>query len=311
MSIRAKKIWRNGRLVDWEDATVHISSHAISYGTSWFEGIRCYKTRRGPEVFRLREHVERLFDSCKIYRTEIPFSPEEIEQAILDTISGNGFEACYIRPLVLRGVGTLDLSPQGAQVETFVFAWEWGDFLGAEAKELGVDVCTSSWARVAPNTIPALSKAAGNYLSSALIKMEAVQGGYAEGIALDTKGVVSEGSGENLFLVRDEVVYTPEVTQAILPGITRSAVIQLTRELGIEVAERAIPREMLYLADELFFTGTAAEVTPVRSVDKIPTKCAGRGPITTRIQKAFFEITEGRQEDRFGWMTPVGARQRA
>jgi branched-chain amino acid aminotransferase len=304
--VSAEKVWKNGKLIDWEDATVHVASHALHYGTSWFEGIRCYKTSRGPEVFRLDDHIQRLFNSCKIYRTNIPFSEFEIHQAILETIRGNRFQECYIRPLVMRGWGTLMVNPLSAPVDVLLMAWKWGKYLGEEAIEQGVDVGTASWMRAAPNTLPSMAKAGGNYLNGGLVKMEAAHRGYAEGIALDTQGYVSEGSGENIFMVHKGRAMTPPLGSSILPGITRDSVIRLLRELGIETVEQQIPREMLYLAEEIFLTGTAAEVTPVCSVDGIVLGSRrGRGPVTTRLQKAFFDYVEGRVEDRFGWMTSV------
>jgi branched-chain amino acid aminotransferase len=302
---KSKKIWKNGEFIDWEKATLHVTSHALHYGTAWFEGIRCYKTSRGSEVFRLPEHVERLLNSCKIYRTEVPFSQEELNQAILETIRVNELEHCYIRPLIIRAAGSMGLNPLNIPVECFVMVWEWGRYLGEEAMEEGVDVCVSSWFRAAPNTFPTMAKAAGNYISSALIKMEAVLDGFAEGVALDAQGFVSEGSGENIVLIRDETLYTPPVNSSILPGITRASVITLARERGYTVIEQAIPREMLYLADEIFLTGTAAEVTPIRSVDHIQVGQGKRGPITARIQQDFFDYVEGKVDDRHDWMTLV------
>ncbi len=303
--MRADKIWKNGALIDWDDARIHVMSHALHYGTSWFEGIRCYDTQRGPEVFRLQEHVHRLFNSCKIYRTEIPFSHQQIVDGILETIRANRFEACYIRPLVIRGHGSIGVNPLDAPVEVFLLVWQWGKYLGEEALENGVDVCTSSWVRAAPNTFPSLAKAGGNYLNGGLIKMEAAVDGFSEGIALDVNGYVSEGSGENVFLVYQERVLTPPMGASILCGITRHSAITLLRERGVEVVEEQIPREMLYLADEIFFTGTAAEVTPVRSVDRIQVGKGSRGPITTRLQEDFFDYVQGRVPDRHGWMTVV------
>lgn len=302
---RAKKIWQDGRLVDWEKATVHVLSHALHYGSSWFEGIRCYGTPRGPEVFRLDEHVRRLFQSCRIYQTAIPFTKEQIRDAILDTIRANGFEQCYIRPLVFRGLGSLGVDFSQAEVNVIVAAWEWAPYLGTSAIDEGVDVCVSSWNRPAPNTYPTLSKAGGNYLNSALIKMEAASRGFVEGIALDSFGLISEGSGENLFLVMDGVLHTPADDRAILHGITRDSVLTLAREFGYEVRESTIPREMLYVADELFFTGTAVEVTPIRSVDGVAVGEGTPGPVTARIQQAFYNVVQGREADSRGWMTPV------
>ncbi len=306
MPIRESKyIWFNGEMVPWEKATVHVMTHALHYGSSVFEGIRAYETPQGAAIFRLREHIRRLFDSCRIYRMDPPFTPEQVFEACRAVVRENGLQNAYIRPLVWRGYGEMGLNPLRSPVEVMVAAMEWGAYLGAEGLENGVDVHVSSWQRVAPNTLPAMAKAGGNYLSSQLIVMEAVRNGYAEGIALDVHGWLSEGSGENLFLIRDGIIYTPPVTAALLPGITRDAVITLAQQLGYEVREQNLPREMLYLADELFFTGTAAEVTPIRSVDKLPVGSGKRGPITTAIQKAFFGLFSGETEDRWGWLTPV------
>ncbi len=303
--LRSKKVWRNGEFVDWESATVHVMTHALHYGSSWFEGIRCYKTRRGSEVFRLREHVRRLFDSCKIYRVELPFSEAAFCDAILQTVEINELEQCYIRPLVFRGFGSMGVNPLPAPIDACIMVWQWGRYLGDEALENGVDLCVSSWQRAAPNTFPTMAKAGGNYLNGGLIKMEATTRGFAEGIALDTQGFVSEGSGENLFIVRDGKLLTPPLSCSILPGITRNSVITLARDAGYDVQEQAIPREMLYLADELFLTGTAAEVTPIRSVDGITIGKGRRGPVTGAIQTAFFDYVEGKVDDRYGWMTAV------
>ena len=306
MPIRESKyIWFNGEMVPWEKATVHVMTHALHYGSSVFEGIRAYETPQGTAIFRLREHIRRLFDSCRIYRMDPPFTPDQVFEACRAVVRENGLKNAYIRPLVWRGYGEMGLNPLRSPVEVMVAAMEWGAYLGAEGLEHGVDVHVSSWQRVAPNTLPAMAKAGGNYLSSQLIVMEAARNGYAEGIALDVHGWLSEGSGENLFLIRDGVLYTPPVTAALLPGITRDAVIILAQQLGYEVREQNLPREMLYLADELFFTGTAAEVTPIRSVDKLPVGSGKRGPITTAIQKAFFGLFSGETEDRWGWLTPV------
>ncbi len=303
--LRSKKIWRNGEFVDWEEATVHVMSHALHYGTSWFEGIRCYKNARGSEVFRLCEHVNRLFDSCKIYRTEIPLTPPEICDAILETIRLNELEHCYIRPLVIRGAGSIGVNAAEAVVETFLMVWEWGSYLGEEATRTGVDVCVSSWSRAAPNTFPTMAKVGGNYINSVLIKTEAITNGFTEGIALDAFGYISEGSGENIFLARDGKLFTPPASSAILPGITRNSVMILAQDLGYEILEQNIPREMLYVADEIFLTGTAAEVTPVRSVDRVVVGKGNRGPITTDIQQEFFDYVEGKIDDHYGWMTSV------
>ena len=306
MPIRESKyIWFNGEMVPWEKATVHVMTHALHYGSSVFEGIRAYETPQGTAIFRLREHIRRLFDSCRIYRMDPPFTPDQVFEACRAVVRENGLQNAYIRPLVWRGYGEMGLNPLRSPVEVMVAAMEWGAYLGAEGLEHGVDVHVSSWQRVAPNTLPAMAKAGGNYLSSQLIVMEAARNGYAEGIALDVHGWLSEGSGENLFLIRDGVIYTPPVTAALLPGITRDAVITLAQQLGYQVREQNLPREMLYLADELFFTGTAAEVTPIRSVDKLPVGSGKRGPITTAIQKAFFGLFSGETEDRWGWLTPA------
>jgi len=300
------KIWHNGRLIAWNDAKIHVLAHVTSYGSSWFEGIRCYATESGPAIFRLREHVRRLHDSAKIYRVEIPFSQDELCQAMLEVVSVNKLEACYLRPLVIRGYGNIGVMPtKDNHIETYNAAWEWGKYLGEEAIVNGVDVCVSSWARMAPNTLPALSKAGGNYMNSQLIRMEAEANGYSEGIALDASGYVSEGSGENIFLVRDGKMMTPPLGASVLPGITRDTIVTIARALGIEVVEGLIPREMLYLADEVFFSGTAVEITPVRSVDRITVGQGKRGPVTEKVQKEFFSIVEGKTADRYGWLTPV------
>lgn len=303
--IGSKKIWHNGEMVDWEKATVHVMSHALHYGTSWFEGIRCYKTARGSEVFRLKDHVNRLFDSCKIYRTDVPFTRQEICDGTLQTIQANDFDQCYIRPIVFRGYGSMGVNPLPAPVEAYIIVWQWGRYLGEEAMEKGVDLGVATWHRAAPNTFPSMAKSGGNYLNSSLIKMEALSNGFAEGIALDTSGCVSEGSGENLFVVRNSKILTPPLSSSVLPGVTRDSVMTLARELGYEIQEQSIPREMLYLADEIFLTGTAAEVTPVRSVDRITIGAGRRGPVTAAIQRVFFDYVEGKSADRFGWMTPV------
>ena len=300
------KIWHNGRLIAWNDAKIHVLAHVTSYGSSWFEGLRCYSTEAGPAIFRLREHVRRLRDSAKIYRVEIPFSQDELCAAMVDVVSVNKLESCYLRPLVIRGYGDMGVMPtKDNPIETYIAAWEWGKYLGAAALEEGIDVCVSSWSRMAPNTMPSLSKAGGNYMNSQLIRMEAEANGYSEGIALDTAGYVSEGSGENIFVVRDGKILTPPLGASVLPGITRDTVVTLARDLGIEIVEGLIPREMLYIADEVFFSGTAAEITPIRSVDRIKIGQGKRGPIAEKLQKEFFGIVEGKKADRFGWLTPV------
>ncbi len=301
-----EKIWHNGRFIAWDEAKIHVLSHVTSYGSSVFEGVRCYDTKRGPAIFRLKEHTRRLLDSAKIYRMPIPFTLEQLMEAQVELVRVNRLRSCYIRPIALRGYGTMGVMPGSNPTEVFLACWEWGKYLGEEAMTQGVDVCVSSWNRMAPNTLPALAKAGGNYLNSQLIRMQADLDGYAEGIALDRDGYVSEGSGENIFVIRDGRIHTPPLAASVLPGITRDSLLTLAREAGIPVVEMNIPREMLYIADEIFFTGTAAEVTPVRSVDRIPVGSGKRGPITEQLQKAFFDIVEGRVEDRFGWLTPVG-----
>jgi branched-chain amino acid aminotransferase len=300
-----KKVWLNGKLVEFSDAKIHVFSHVIHYGSGVFEGTRCYKTGRGPAVFRLRDHTDRLFASAKIYRMEIPFSKDEINQAVLETIRINGFDACYIRPIVYRGLGTLGVNPFNSPIDVAIGVWRWGKYLGPEALENGVDACVSSWSRMAPNTFPAMAKATANYMNSQLIKMEALTNGYAEGIGLSPDGSVAEGSGENIFLVWRNRLITPPVASAGLPGITRSTVKNLAKDCGFELVEQVVPREMLYIADEVFFCGTASEITPIRSVDRIPIGNGGRGPVVERLQKEFFSIVEGRAPDRHGWLTQV------
>ncbi len=302
---KADKIWMNGELVAWDDARIHIASHVIHYGSAVFEGARCYKTPDGPAVFRLDAHTDRLFASAKIYRMDVVYTPAQVNQAILETIRVNRFEACYIRPIIYRGYGQLGVNPFPCPVDMAILVWDWGRYLGPEALEQGVDVCVSSWTRMAPNTLPAMAKAVGNYLNSQLIKMEALKGGYAEGIALDANGYVSEGSGENLFVVKGGVLYTPPLVASILAGVTRDSILRLARRLAIPVVEQMLPREMLYVADEAFFTGTAAEITPLRSVDKIVVGAGRRGPVTERLQTAFFDVIQGRLPDEDSWLTPV------
>ncbi|MCA1778123.1 MAG: branched-chain amino acid transaminase [Xanthomonadaceae bacterium] len=302
-------IWKNGELIDWEKATVHVLSHALHYGSSVFEGIRVYATPDGPAAFRLPEHIDRLFDSARIHRVPMPFDRETLLAACRDTVVANGLQSAYLRPIVFRGYGGLGVVPgDDVATEVVVAAVSWGRYLGEEAMERGVDVAVTSWQRPAPNTIPAMAKAGGNYLSGALISAEAKRHGYAEGIALSTDGLVSEGAGENLFVIRDGLLYTPPVTSSILGGITRDAVIRMAADLGFEVREHAIPREFLYLADELFFTGTAAEITPIRSVDGITARAGGRGPITATIQDRFFGLFSGATPDKHGWLTPFRSR---
>jgi branched-chain amino acid aminotransferase len=302
---KSEKIWFNGNFVNWDDAKVHVLSHVVNYGTSVFEGIRCYNTVRGSAVFCLRQHVERLMNSAKIYRMDVPYSANELTTAILETIRENKMRECYIRPVIFRGYGDMGVNPLGCPVDVVVAVWEWGKYLGKEALELGVDVCVSSWTRIAPNTLPALAKAGANYMNSQLIKMEAIKNGYSEGIALDSLGFISEGSGENVFLIKNGVVRTPPLGSSVLPGITRSAVIGICQDLGFELHQEMIAREFLYVADEVFFTGTAAEVTPIRSVDKITVGGGSRGPLTAKIQEKFFDVVRGTGEDKHGWLTFV------
>ncbi len=297
-------IWMNGKLVKWDDAKIHVLSHVIHYGSSWFEGIRCYNTKRGPAIFRLDAHLRRLYDSVKIYRAEIPFTKQQMEEAIRETIRANNLKACYIRPIVYRGYGDIGVNPTNCPVDVAIAVWEWGAYLGDEALEKGIDVCVASWQRYAPNTAPTMAKAGGNYLNSQLIKLEALAGGYAEGIALDSFGNVSEGSGENIFLVRDNTVFTPPLSAALLPGVTRSSVMTLARDLGYKLVEMNIPREMLFTVDELFFTGTAAEITPIRSVDRIPVGDGKPGVVTKEIQNAFFDIVKN-GNDKYEWLSFV------
>jgi branched-chain amino acid aminotransferase len=298
-------VWHNGRLIPWREATIHVMTHVVNYGSSVFEGIRCYDTRRGPAIFRLDAHIERLVNSAHIYRIELPFSYADIFEACRELVPANHYRECYLRPLIFRGYGTFGVDPFPCPIETYVCAWPWGKYLGPEALEQGVDVCVSSWTRIAPNTLPSMAKAGANYMNSQLIKMEAKINGYAEGIALDPEGYISEGSGENVFLIKKGVVMTPPLYSTVLPGITRDTVIKICEEMGIPVLERAIPREMLYIADEVFFTGTAAEITPIRSVDRIQIGAGRRGSLTTEIQRRFFDIISGATEDKYGWLTPV------
>ncbi len=299
------KLWFSGKMVNWQDAKVHVMSHVLHYGSSVFEGFRCYKTVNGPAIFRLHDHIRRLFDSAKIYRMRIPFSPETIEQACIDVVKENGLEEAYLRPIVFRGYGSLGVDPKDTPVEVAVAALAWGKYLGDEAINVGVDVCVSSWNRMRPNTLPAMAKCGANYMNSQLINLEAKADGYVEGIALDAQGHVSEGSGENLFLIRDGQIYTPPLAASILHGITRDSVIQIAADLGYKVQETMIPREMLYIADEVFFTGSAAEVSPIKSIDRIPVGQGRRGPITEKIQKRFFGILSGEIEDKHGWLTYI------
>ncbi len=304
------KVWMNGTLVNWADATMHVASHIIHYGSGVFEGARCYKTPKGSACFRLDDHMRRLYDSARIYRMQYHLDQAALTTAVIDTIKANGLAACYIRPLIYRGCNTLGVNPLPCPTEALILVWEWGAYLGADALENGVDVRVSSWTRSAPNTFPAMAKSVANYANSGLIKMEAVLEGYSEGIALNPDGNLSEGSGQNLFIVRNDVIYTPPLAASVLPGITRDTIITLAQDMGFQVKEQNLPREMLYVADEAFFCGTAAEITPIRSVDKIPVGAGKRGPIATALQQAFFDAINGAVPDRHGWLTyvdvPVG-----
>jgi branched-chain amino acid aminotransferase len=299
------KIWMNGKFVDWKDANIHIATHVIHYGSGVFEGARCYSTPKGSACFRLEPHMRRLMESGKIYRMEYPLDLQGWMNVVLDTIRANEMKACYIRPLLYRGYKELGVNPLGIPVDAAVMVWDWGAYLGAEALEQGVDVKISSWTRMAPNTLPAMAKSTANYANSALIKMEALADGYAEGIALDVSGNISEGSGQNIFMVRDGAIYTPPLGSSILGGITRDSVITLARDLGYTVSESIIPREALYIADEVFFVGTAAEVTPVRSIDRQTIGAGRRGPVTQALQQAFFDVINSEVPDTHGWLTYV------
>ena len=306
------KVWMNGTLVDWAQATMHVASHIIHYGSGVFEGARCYDTPKGSACFRLDDHMRRLYDSARIYRMHYALDQAALTTAVLDTVKANGLAACYMRPLIYRGYNTLGVNPLPCPVEALILVWEWGPYLGPDALEAGVDVRVSSWTRSAPNTFPTMAKSVANYANSSLIKMEAIVEGYSEGIALNPDGNLSEGSGQNLFLVRNDIIYTPPLSASVLPGITRDTIITLAQDMGFQVKEQDLPREMLYIADEVFFCGTAAEVTPIRSVDKVSIGIGKRGPITAAIQQAFFDYINGNVPDRHGWLTyvnvPVAAR---
>ena len=304
----SEKIWHNGKFIAWEDATLHVMSHVVNYGSSVFEGIRCYAQPRGPAIFRAHEHMQRLLNSAKIYRIDVDYSVEELVSAMVELVRLNRVAPCYIRPIILRGYGEVGVNPFNSPTEVYIANYEWGKYLGSSAGD-GADVCVSSWTRLAPNTLPALSKSGANYMNSQLIKMEAIMNGYVEGIALDVNGFVSEGSGENIFIVRQGTIITPPLGNSVLAGITRQSVIHIAQDIGIPVIEQMIPREMLYIADEVFFSGTAAEITPVRSVDKISVNKGVVGPITKAIQKEFFGIVHGTAPDRFHWLTPVPVNQ--
>ncbi len=307
---KTEKIWHNGKLIPWDDAQLHVMSHVVNYGSSVFEGVRCYSLPKGPAIFRATEHMQRLLDSAKIYRIDVDYTRDELVSAVVDVVKNNGVWPCYIRPIILRGYGEAGVNPFNSPTEVYICNYPWGKYLSNDA-EKGVDVCVSSWTRLAPNTLPAIAKSGANYMNSQLIKMEAIVNGYVEGIALDTNGYVSEGSGENIFIVRNGTLQTTPLGNSVLPGITRDSVMQIARELGIPVVEQVIPREMLYIADEAFFTGTAAEVTAIRSVDKISVGKGVVGPVTRAVQKEFYAIIRGEKADRFGWLTavPVGTKQ--
>ena len=301
----ASKIWIDGNMVDWKDANIHVLSHVVHYGTSVFEGIRAYKNEKGVAVFRLKEHVQRLFDSAKIYKIGIPFTQEEIEEAILETVRVNDLDGCYIRPIVFRGYGELGVNPLNCPVNVVIAAWEWGSYLGEEGMANGVDIGISSWRKPAPDTFPALAKCGANYMNSQLAKMEAIDNGYDEAIMLDYEGHVSEGSGENIFLVEGEKLFTPAMSSSNLKGITRDTIMTLARDLGYEVVEEIISRERLYSADEVFFTGTAAEVTPIRSIDHRTIGAGKRGPISEKLQTTFFDVVEAKSEDKYNWLSYI------
>jgi len=305
VDLRTDKIWHNGRFIPWDQAQIHVLSHVIHYGSAIFEGLRCYRTERGPAVFRLRDHLVRLLKSCHIYRMDPPHGLEELHDAMLELVRINQLQDSYLRPLVLRGFGSMGINPLKCPIETYLIAWRWGTYFGTEGLEEGIDAQVSSWNRLAPNTIPALAKGTGQYLNSQLIRMEATLNGYDEGIALSTDGTISEASGMNLFLVAGNTVYTPPPSASILLGVTRESAFTLLHDLGIPVVEQRLAREMLYTADEVFLTGTAAEITPVRSVDRIQVGSGTRGPITRQLQEEYFALTSGKRENDHGWLDYV------
>jgi branched-chain amino acid aminotransferase len=300
-------IWRDGEFVAWKDATVHVLAHSMQFGSSVFEGIRCYATPRGPAIFRLEDHLQRMLNSCKIYRMEVPHGLDELVAATCEVVERNQVDTCYIRPMVIRGYGSAGMVPLGAPVETYIPCWPWGTYLGEGALENGVDACVSSWHRMAPNTTPSMAKVAGNYLGGQLIKMEALANGYGEGIALSPDGMISEGSGQNVFIVQKGVLFTTPSNGTLLPGITRDSIMTLARDAGLDVREQLMPRETLYTADEVFLTGTASEVTPVRSVDRITVGQGKAGEITRQLQRTFLDLVHGTGEDAHGWLTHVRA----
>jgi branched-chain amino acid aminotransferase len=303
---KTEKIWHNGKFIRWDDAQVHVLSHVVNYGSGVFEGIRCYESEQGPAVFRLHDHMQRLVNSGHIYRMDVSFSVDELCQAALELVRANKLSACYIRPIVFRGYGDVGVDPRTCPIEVYMACWQWGKYLGEEGIKNGVDICVSSWNRPAPNTLPQMAKAVANYMSSQLIRMEAKINGYEEGIALDVNGYVSEGSGENVFIVKDGAVITPPFANSALPGITRDSILALCRDFDIAITEQMIPRELLYIADEVFLCGTAAEITPIRSIDRIRVGKGTRGPVTKRLQEEFFAITSGKKSDRHNWLSPVG-----
>jgi branched-chain amino acid aminotransferase len=307
---KTEKIWHNGKFIAWDDARLHVMSHVVNYGSSVFEGVRCYALPSGPAIFRANEHIQRLIDSAKIYRIDSEFTRDDIVSGMVELVAQNGVWPCYIRPIILRGYGEAGVNPFKSPTEVYICCYPWGKYLGSDAAE-GVDVCISSWTRIAPNTLPAMAKAGANYMNSQLIKMEAIVNGYAEGIALDVNGYVSEGSGENLFVVKNGILQTAPLGNSVLPGITRDSILEIGRDLGIKVVEQPIPRESLYIADEVFFTGTAAEITPIRSVDKITVGKGKLGAVTRSLQAEFYGIIRGEKADRHQWLTPVpvGAKQ--
>lgn len=300
-------IWRDGEFVAWKDATVHVLAHSMQFGSSVFEGIRCYPTPAGPAIFRLEDHLQRMLNSCRIYRMEMRYGVDELVAATCEVVERNKLDTCYIRPMVIRGYGSAGMVPLGAPVETFIPCWPWGTYLGEGALEHGIDACVSTWNRMAPNTTPSMAKIAGNYLGGQLIKMEALANGFGEGIALGPEGLISEGSGQNVFVVQKGVIYTTPANGTLLPGITRDSIMTLAGDMGLDVREQLMPRETLYTADEVFLTGTASEVTPVRSVDRITVGKGKAGEITMRLQKAFLDLVHGRGEDTHGWLTHVKA----
>ena len=309
MAVEAKPvIWMNGKLVAYDDAKIHVLSHVVHYGSSAFEGIRAYATPKGTAIFRLDLHIQRLIDSCKIARIDVPYTYQQLMDATTETVRANGGIACYIRPVVYRGHKTLGVNPTGVPVDVAIATLNWGKYLGKDALDHGIACKVSSWRRAAPDTFPSMAKTGANYMNSQLVKLEAITDGYQEGIALDSFGFIAEGSGENIFLVRNGVLHTPTIASAILPGITRDTVITLARDLGMEVREEQIPRETLYISDEVFLTGTAAEITPITTIDRLPVGNAKVGPVTRRMQEAFFDVIEGRTRDRHGWLFPITAR---